>query len=146
MKRAWISSQEDNYVSAQKVETPTESMDVENLLRRLLSKVETKDSEYGSIVEQEGMVAVLFEIELDGARYMLTQSVVTAATADAALSPREQEVARLVAKGLSNKAIAKVLEISFWTVSTHLRRIFNKLGVSSRAEMISKAMQDGLLN
>lgn len=133
-------------MSAQKVETPTESMDVENLLRRLLSKVETKDSEYGSIVEQEGMVAVLFEIELDGARYMLTQSVVTAATADAALSPREQEVARLVAKGLSNKAIAKVLEISFWTVSTHLRRIFNKLGVSSRAEMISKAMQDGLLN
>jgi len=119
---------------------------MEHLLRRLLSKVETKDVGHDSTDEQNGMMAVLFEIELDGARYMLMQSSVTTATADATLSPREQEVVRLVAKGLSNKAIAKVLEISFWTVSTHLRRIFNKLGVSSRAEMISKAMQEGLLN
>ena len=92
------------------------------------------------------MMAVLFEIELDGTRYTLARCMAPATVADATLSPREQEVVRLVAKGLSNKAIAKVLEISFWTVSTHLRRIFNKLGVSSRAEMISKAMQEGLLN
>ena len=45
------------------------------------------------------------------------------------LSPREQEIARMVANGRTNQAIAGALEISVWTVSTHLRRIFAKLAV-----------------
>ena len=43
----------------------------------------------------------------------------------------------MVARGCTNQAIASSLEISIWTVSTHLRRIFAKLAVSSRAEMVA---------
>jgi len=56
------------------------------------------------------------------------------------LSPREQQIARMVASGLTNQAIASSLEISVWTVSTHLRRIFAKLAVSSRAEMVAQLL------
>jgi DNA-binding CsgD family transcriptional regulator len=48
------------------------------------------------------------------------------------LSPRERQIVRLVAEGHVNKAIGAVLDISPWTVATHLRRIFAKLGVASR--------------
>ena len=54
-----------------------------------------------------------------------------------ALSPRELQIARLVAAGDTNRAIASTLDISLWTVSTHMRRIFAKLGVGSRAEMVA---------
>ena len=47
----------------------------------------------------------------------------------------------MVARGLPNKAIAAVLEISSWTVGTYLRRMFAKLGVTSRAAMIAKLME-----
>jgi len=53
------------------------------------------------------------------------------------LSPREKQVAMMVARGRTNQAIANSLEISVWTVSTHIRRIFAKLAVSSRAEMVA---------
>lgn len=53
------------------------------------------------------------------------------------LSPREKEIVRLVAKGLPNKTIAAILDISPWTVATHIRRVFGKLGVRSRAAMIA---------
>jgi DNA-binding CsgD family transcriptional regulator len=43
-----------------------------------------------------------------------------------------------VALGRQNKVIAAVLNISSWTVCTHLRRIFAKLGVTSRAAMVAK--------
>ena len=43
----------------------------------------------------------------------------------------------MVAKGHTNQAIADVLGISAWTVSTHLRRVFAKLGVNSRAAMVA---------
>ncbi len=53
------------------------------------------------------------------------------------LSPRELQIARMVAGGATNHAIARSLDISPWTVSTHLRRIFAKLGVCTRAEMVA---------
>ncbi|TVS00594.1 MAG: LuxR family transcriptional regulator [Rhodospirillales bacterium] len=51
------------------------------------------------------------------------------------LSPREIEIARLVSRGLPNKAIARVLDLSPWTISAHLKRIFAKVGISSRTEL-----------
>ena len=51
------------------------------------------------------------------------------------LSPREQEIARMVAQGFANKTIASVLDISTWTVASHLRRIYVKLQFSSRAAL-----------
>ena len=61
------------------------------------------------------------------------------------LSPREREVARMIAKGYPNKIIASVLDISVWTVSTHLRRIFAKLGVTSRTAMVTTMFKRGRL-
>ena len=52
--------------------------------------------------------------------------------------PRELQIARLVANGATNHAIARALDISTWTVSTHLRRIFAKLNVCTRAEMVAQ--------
>lgn len=52
------------------------------------------------------------------------------------LTGRELEIAVLVAHGCATKRIAFKLRISEWTVATYLRRIFAKLDVSSRAEMV----------
>ena len=62
---------------------------------------------------------------------------------DMSLSPREQEIARLVAIGYPNKTIAGILDISPWTVATHVRRIFNKLGVHGRPAMIAELARAG---
>ena len=52
------------------------------------------------------------------------------------VTERELQIARLVALGRLNKQIAHQLHISEWTVATHLRRIFAKLGVDTRAAMV----------
>jgi DNA-binding CsgD family transcriptional regulator len=52
------------------------------------------------------------------------------------LTARELQIAALVAMGHSNKQIHRELGISEWTVCSHLRRIFIKLGVDSRAAMV----------
>ena len=51
------------------------------------------------------------------------------------LTPREKEVAILVARGLSNRQIASQLMISEHTAATHVRRILKKLGLQSRAQI-----------
>lgn len=55
---------------------------------------------------------------------------------DAILSKREQEVVRCVAEGLSNREIAGRLKLTEHTVKNYLFRIFDKLGVSSRVEVV----------
>jgi DNA-binding NarL/FixJ family response regulator len=57
------------------------------------------------------------------------------------LAAREGEVADLVAESLSNKEIAKRLGISEHTVSNYLFRIYNKLGISSRVELVLFVMK-----
>lgn len=54
------------------------------------------------------------------------------------LTARELEIVSHVAAGRVNKQIAAVLNISTWTVAAHLRRIFTKLGVETRAAMVSR--------
>lgn len=54
------------------------------------------------------------------------------------LSARELQIAAMIAEGHSNKTIGYELGISIWTVSTHLRRIFSKLEVRSRAAMVGR--------
>lgn len=86
---------------------------------------------------------ILLDTEIDGVRCTLTRRADT--PPGVCLSPREQEIARMIAKGLANKTIAQVLEISTWTVGTYLRRIFSKLDVSSRAAMVARLMELGLM-
>jgi DNA-binding NarL/FixJ family response regulator len=61
------------------------------------------------------------------------------------LSAREIEVLTLVARGVSNKIIAKDLRISEATVKTHLLHIFAKLGVDDRTAAVTAAMEKGVL-
>jgi len=61
------------------------------------------------------------------------------------LSEREMEVLRLLPSGASNKAIALQLGLSENTIKSHISHIFGKLGVQSRAEAVSLAVQRGLV-
>jgi two-component system, NarL family, response regulator LiaR len=61
------------------------------------------------------------------------------------LSPRETEVLRLVADGLSNQKIAARLNLGLETVKTHMRHIMEKLAVSDRTEAAVKAMKQGIV-
>jgi two-component system nitrate/nitrite response regulator NarL len=61
------------------------------------------------------------------------------------LSPREQEVLRLIAEGGSAPEIARRLHLSPSTVKTHLQSLYEKLGVSDRAAAVAAAMRAGLL-
>lgn len=61
------------------------------------------------------------------------------------LSPREVEVLRLLAAGLSNPAIAARLSLSVHTVERHVVNLYTKLGIHGRAEATAYALRHGLL-
>ena len=61
---------------------------------------------------------------------------VTSAKGKYLLAKREQEVANLVAEGLTNRDIAQQLGLSEHTISNYLFRIYEKLGISSRVELV----------
>jgi DNA-binding CsgD family transcriptional regulator len=61
------------------------------------------------------------------------------------LTARERDILAMISQGLSNKRVALALEISPETVKSHLKRIFLKLAVSTRAEAVSRAGSLGLL-
>lgn len=87
---------------------------------------------------------VVFEANVDGTDYYLVRCQ-PKSSQTIHLSPRELAIARLIAQGLPNKCIGEQLQISCWTVNTHLRRIFTKLGVTSRAAMVAQLMDAHLL-
>jgi two-component system response regulator NreC len=80
-----------------------------------------------------------------GAR--LAQAEVEAArrAADDPLSEREREVLRLLALGHTNQEIAGQLYISVRTAETHRAHIMQKLGLSTRAELVRYALANGML-
>jgi DNA-binding NarL/FixJ family response regulator len=57
------------------------------------------------------------------------------------LSPQEEQIARLARDGLSNREIAESLYLSSRTIEWHLRKVFAKLGISSRGEL-QTALED----
>ena len=61
------------------------------------------------------------------------------------MSPRQIEILNLVAKGFSNKEIAKIVGISPETVKEHVANIFSRIGASSRAEAATLAVSLGLI-
>jgi DNA-binding CsgD family transcriptional regulator len=111
-------------------------------LRALIQIVTQGHSTSGSTLGQEEEVIV--DTEVDGTRYLLVR-MRRIGCERIQLSPREREIARMVARGHPNKVIADVLNISAWTVCTHLRRIFAKLGVGSRAAMVAQLSELGVL-
>lgn len=61
------------------------------------------------------------------------------------ITPREIELLSLLAKGLSYKEAASVLDISHHTVGTHVKAIYRKLAVNSRSEAVFEAVRSGLI-
>jgi len=61
-----------------------------------------------------------------------------------ALTPREREVFFLASRGLRNAEIASDLYLSEKTIKTHLRNIYNKLNLTSKAELRLFAVKTGL--
>ena len=117
----------------------------QQLLRWLIGQITNSDQFPVSRVLADTAPEVLLEEEIDGAHYLLVRSQPKVVHDQVLLSPREREIARMVAKGHPNKVIAAVLDISPWTVGTHLRRIFAKLGVGSRAAMVARILEDDLI-
>ena len=64
---------------------------------------------------------------------------------DSPLSNRELEILRLIAKGISFSEMSQILAISTHTITTHVKKIYRKLGVHSRGEAVFTARQQGLL-
>ena len=62
------------------------------------------------------------------------------------LTPREDEILRMTADGMSAPEIARELHLGATTVKTHLQRAYEKLGVSDRAAAVAEAMRRGLLD
>ena len=115
---------------------------LDKLVRRLVFQAAHRSGSQVASDDKNGDVIV--DTEIDGVRCLIVREPRTAG-ANVSCSPREREIARMVAKGYPNKTIAAVLEISSWTVGTHMRRIFAKLHVSSRAAMVAKMIDAGLI-
>ncbi|MFL5910474.1 MAG: response regulator [Gaiellaceae bacterium] len=80
-----------------------------------------------------------------GARLAATEADAEARAAADPLSDREREVLRLLALGHTNQEIAKMLYISVRTAETHRAHIMQKLRLTTRAELVRYALQQGLL-
>ena len=122
-------------------------IDTTDLMVRALIRHVTENGDFSEPSDPEEM-HVLLDTEVDGVRCLLVSlKPVAEATqrGKVLLSPREEEIARMVAAGYPNKTIAAVLDISSWTVGTHLRRVFAKLGVGSRAAMVASLLKTGHL-
>ena len=83
----------------------------------------------GEICVREGDLSTI----LDG--LLKPNPRITDATGRALLSPREEEISRLVAEGMSNREVARTLKISESTVKNSLFHVFEKLGISNRVEL-----------
>ncbi|HHW13867.1 MAG TPA: response regulator transcription factor [Firmicutes bacterium] len=64
----------------------------------------------------------------------------------ASLTPREREILTLIAKGHSNREIARLLYVSESTVKNHISSVYKKVGVSGRSRLVLLAIQNGLVS
>ena len=119
---------------------PEASEDVEASVQKLVNVVE--DLQLPPEPNGDGQT-VLLDVEVEDVRCILIRLPQNSSRTQVMLSPREHEIVRMVAQGYPNKTIAAVLDISSWTVGTHLRRIFAKLGVGSRAAMVARLLERG---
>lgn len=107
--------------------------------RRRLAALVKADREIVLVAGAEEADVVVSE------RVMATAAPATVPREGAALTPRELDVLRLVARGLGNKEIAAELDLSAHTVKYHLASVLAKLGVRSRTEAVSRGIRTGLL-
>jgi non-specific serine/threonine protein kinase len=103
----------------------------------------------GQAMDFEDIVAYALEITRDAALAgPVTPSRAPASSADdelARLTPREREIATLVARGLANREIAESLTVAQRTVETHVHNILGKLELTSRGQLAFWAIEHGLV-
>jgi DNA-binding NarL/FixJ family response regulator len=80
-----------------------------------------------------------------GARVVAAESEALRHAEEDPLSPREHEVFALLTRGFTNREIAQQLHISVRTAETHRAHVLQKLGLETRAELVSYALANGLL-
>jgi ATP/maltotriose-dependent transcriptional regulator MalT len=110
------------------------------LLRRAYSRSEELASTDRDVLPFVGSLLSRWEARRAGDR-----SVQPGGRVSDALTARERDIVAMISQGLSNKSIARTLKISPETVKSHVKRIFSKLGVSTRSEAVSRAGSLGLL-
>lgn len=101
---------------------------------------------FKSIVEEELVDAIR---EINEGRQYLPKSVagrLQEHDTSESLTHRESEMLNLLSKGLNNREMGQVLGIAEDTVKSHLKNLFRKFKVSSRAEAVSEAMQRGFIH
>jgi DNA-binding CsgD family transcriptional regulator len=114
-----------------------DEIDIAPMLKALADRLDNVPSRVGRECNDPAADRqILLDVEIGDVRFLALR--LEHPSPVSLLSPREQEVARMVAAGYPNKTIASILEISSWTVASHLRRIFVKLDVSSRAAMAAR--------
>jgi len=118
---------------------------VQELLRHLAVQITHGPTPTGASDSAGQTPEVVLELDIAGIRYLLLRSWRPSPAAPALLSRREEEIARLIAQGYANKTIAAELDISPWTVCTYIRRIFAKIGVVSRAQMVARLLEHGTI-
>lgn len=82
---------------------------------------------------------------LDFMRHTDAGTVTPGTAADCLLSPREQECLVVIARGYKTAEAADMLGVSYHTAARHVKNIYAKLGISSRAEAVQQAIRLGLL-
>jgi DNA-binding NarL/FixJ family response regulator len=92
-----------------------------------------------------GYMLMLTDFEPDSFAPRARSSVEPVESQGEALSPRELEVLRMLAEGVSNKEIAWRLNISEHTVKFHVASILSKLGAGSRTEAVTIGIRRGLI-
>lgn len=112
---------------------PTNDNRAKHLLRALVDCVK----------HEANNTQTLLDMEVDGRRYLL---ICDDSNHNVHLSPREAEVAYYLVKGLLIKEVAQILDIKTSTVMTYVKRIYNKLSVNNRAEMVAAVLNMGLVS
>jgi DNA-binding NarL/FixJ family response regulator len=111
-------------------------------LRRAHRRTEARIQLRNALATFEGLNTPLWA---DRARAELAATGITARKRDAStldtLTPQELRIAKLVGSGASNRDVANQLFLSQKTVEYHLRKVFTKLGVSSRVELARQSWQ-----
>jgi DNA-binding CsgD family transcriptional regulator len=85
------------------------------------------------------------DLVIDAAPHTDSGPVSGPAVAEGPLTARELEVLRLMAQGLGNKEIGRVLGVSSHTAKFHVASVLTKLGVHSRTEAVSAGIRNGLV-
>ena len=125
---------------------PFDPEELEAIVKNLLSKTRTAPSSGDSSGELEKIAKELVEIKakLDDKLGGNNGITVTPSPIKIDLTPREQSVLDLVARGLMNKEIARELNTSVRNVEKYVSRLFGKTGTNSRTELVRFALQHGL--